>query len=87
MARTQSRPAAAGASSCFSTDREALLHDVHADAQRLCLAVGGLLALLQGCDPEHPLNAGGLLALLEPVAGGLDVLRADLSTAAHDTLQ
>jgi hypothetical protein len=87
MARTQSRTADAGATSSFSPDREAMLRDVHADAQRLCLAVSGLLALLQGCTPDHPLSAGGLLALLEPVAGGLDVLRMDLGTAANAALQ
>lgn len=81
MARTQSRPADAGATSAFSPSREAMLHDVQADAQRTCSALASVMELLQGCDPAHQITTGHLLALLEPVWGGLETVCGDLATA------
>lgn len=83
MAKTPSRPASAGATSAFSPVRLAMLHEVHADAARACLALATVLELLHGCDPAHQITCGGLLALLEPVAGGLESLTGDLNTAIH----
>ena len=82
MARTQSRPAAAGASpSSFLPAHPELLPDVLPDAERTRLALAAVLELLHGCDPDYQLSAGGLLLLLEPIAGGLDALCGDLRTA------
>lgn len=76
MARTLARPADAG--TVPSLD---LLAGVHADAQRTCLALASVMELLQGCDPAHQVTTGRLLALLEPVWGGLDSVCNDLATA------
>lgn len=81
MARTQSRPADAGATSAFPPVNVALLHDVHADAERTSAALASVIELLQGCDPHHQITTGRLLALLEPVAGGLESVCGDLGTA------
>lgn len=83
MARPQSRPADAGASSAFSPEREAMLHELQADAERASQALASLVELLQGCPPDHQISTGRLLALLEPVAGGLDVLSCDLTAIQH----
>lgn len=83
MADSRTRPATAGATSAFSTD-PALLPQLQADAERACRALVCLIELLHGCPPDHVITTAGLLALLEPVAGGLESLAGDLSTAiAH----
>lgn len=64
----------------FSTHAE-LLHDLQADAERTCAALGSLMELLRGCDRAHTLRADGLESLLEPIWGGMDTLRGDLRTA------
>ena len=70
MARTQS-PA-------FNPVRLAVLHDVLPEAENANRALLAVLELLHGCAPSHQLSAGGLLLLLEPIAGGLDTLCGDL---------
>ena len=69
--------------SSFSPAREELLRDIHADAQSLALAMSTMFELLRGCDPDHQVTAGGLLALLEPVTGGMETLVGDLGTARN----
>lgn len=84
MASTHPGTATPGATtSDFSTDDEALLPGVQADAERTCLALASVMELLRGCDPSHPLSAGGLYALLEPIWGGMDTLCGDLRTVGH----
>lgn len=83
MARTQSRPANAGATSAFSPEREIMQQELQADAERASQALASLFELLQGCPPDHQISTGRLLALLEPVVGGLDVLCCDLATVLH----
>lgn len=82
MARTQSRPAAAGAATPSLSAHPELLLDVLPDAENTSLALCAVLELLRGCDPDHQLSAGGLLRLLEPIAGSLDTLCGDLRAAA-----
>ena len=84
MARTLSRPADAGTSPVPSLD---LLAGVHADAQRACLALAGVMELLQGCPADHSLTAGGLRSLLEPIWSGLDSVCMDLGTATNAPIQ
>lgn len=83
MKRTQSvaAPAAAFAQPTFSPDYEDPLPDVLQDAERTRLALASVMELLHGCDPAYQLSAGGLLFLLEPIAGGLDTLCGDLRMA------
>lgn len=69
--------------SSFSPAREELLRDIHADAQSLALAMSTVFELLRGCDPDHQVSTGGLLALLEPVTGGIDTLVGDLGSARN----
>lgn len=58
-----------------------LLHGCTAECAHTTQALASLVQLLQGCKPGHTLSAGGLLALLEPLAGSLDSLCNDLRTA------
>ncbi len=81
MVRTEPSPADAGASPAFSPNREAMLLELQADAERTSQALASLIELLHGCPQDHQISAGRLLALLEPVAGSLDVLSFDLNTA------
>jgi len=67
--------------SSFSPAREELLRDIHADAQSLAFAMATMFELLRGCEPDHQVSAGGLLALLEPVCGGMETLVGDLGAA------
>ena len=80
MARTQTAPASAGATS-VSPDHLELLHDVHSDAQGIRLAMASLMELLRGCDPAYQLSAGGLESMLEPIWGCMETLCGDLDTA------
>lgn len=57
--------------------------EVLADAERAAQAMAALLALLRGCAPDAVVPAGGLLALLEPLAAGLDGVCGDLRTAGR----
>jgi hypothetical protein len=65
----------------FSPAREELLRDIHEDAQSLAHAMTTMFELLRGCDVDHQVSTGGLLALLEPVAGGMETLVGDLGSA------
>lgn len=76
MARTQS-------TSSFSPEREELLRDIHADAQTMSLALSALFNLLQGCDTDHQVSAGGMLGLLEPITGCMETLVGDLGCARN----
>jgi hypothetical protein len=58
------------------------LRDVLSDAEGAWMALAVVVDMLRGCAPGHQLSAGGLLRLLEPVAGTLDVLCSDLGTVA-----
>jgi hypothetical protein len=69
--------------SSFSPAREELLRDIHADAQTMSLALSALFDLLQGCDVDHQVSAGGLLGLLEPISGGMETLVGDMGTARN----
>jgi hypothetical protein len=68
--------------SSFPSVHVELLRDLQDDCARTNQAMACLIELLGSCDPDHRLSARGLLALLEPVAAGLDVLCGDLATAA-----
>lgn len=84
MARSQSQPAPAGASVPPAPPiDEDLLPAVQADAQYASQALSSVLQLLQGCPQAHQVTAGGLAALLEPIAAGLEVLCTDLDTACR----
>lgn len=84
MARTQSRPATAGAFlPPVPPDDEALLQEVCTDALKANQALASVLALLKGCPADHQLRAGVLAALLEPIAGCLDTLCCDLGTVSR----
>jgi len=77
-ARSHVPPAASGPEAdCLAE----LLHGCTADCAHTTQALASLVQLLQGCQPGHTLSAGGLLALLEPLAGSLDSLCDDLRTA------
>lgn len=87
----QSRPDTSGASARSHVSHAAtgpdtdclaeLLHGCTAECAHTTQALASLVQLLQGCKPGHTLSAGGLLALLEPLAGSLDSLCNDLHTA------
>jgi hypothetical protein len=82
--RTAWRPHMARQStSSFSPAREELLRDIHEDAQTMSLALSALFNLLQGCDVDHQVSAGGLLGLLEPISGGMETLVGDMGTARN----
>jgi len=90
MAHVQTRPDTSGASSRSHVSATAgpdpevlaeLLHGCTAECTHTTQALASLVQLLQGCAPDHRLSAGGLLALLEPLAGSLDSLCNDLRTA------
>lgn len=88
MAHAQTRPDTSGARSrspVLTTDTAPalaeLLHGCTAECTHTTQALASLVQLLQGCAPDHRLSAGGLLALLEPLAGSLDSLCNDLRTA------
>lgn len=88
MAAAHTRPDTSGARSrspVFTTDTAPalaeLLHACSAECAGTRQALAGLVQLLQGCDGAHPVSAGSLLALLEPMASSLDVLCGDLRTA------
>lgn len=58
------------------------LRALHSDAQTLHQGLDLLVELLGQCAPAHQVSAGAVLALLDPVAGGLEALQADLHTLA-----
>lgn len=82
MAHTQPGPATPGPFpfALFFPERLELLHETRLDAERVNAAVAGVMALLHGCDPNHPLTAANMTALLEPIWAGLDTLCGDLRT-------
>lgn len=71
-----------GSTSAIPSAHVELLQELRDDCIRTNHALACLLALLGSCDPDQPLSAQGLHALLEPVAAGLDVLCGDLASAA-----
>lgn len=83
MANTQTRPATPGATSAFSPDFVELLTGIQHDADMTCKALSSIATLLHGCAEDVPLSAGGLYALLEPIASSLDTLCGDLRTLAN----
>lgn len=54
------------------------LADSCEDAERTQNGMAGFMELLQGCDAGYDLTAGNMLALLEPVFGGLVSVCEDL---------
>lgn len=85
MARTQTRPAAAGIASPFPPAPpadEAMLAEVLDDAQRTSAALSAVMELLHGCNPTHQVCAASLAALLDPIWAGMETLCGDLATAS-----
>lgn len=83
MARSSHGAAAPARNSQFIAAHSEILSDLHADAESNWLALSALMDLLQGCDPDHPLKAGALLSLLEPIASCSEMLCGDVGMAKH----
>lgn len=82
---SRSRPNAAGADARAAVPEihaQETLRALHSDALTLHQGLDLLVELLGQCAPAHQVSAGAVLALLDPVAGGLEALQADLYTLA-----
>lgn len=67
----------------FTFDFADTMHELHDDAERTWLAMSAVVQLLNGCDHDHALSAGGLLCLLEPIAGCMETLAGDVGMAKN----
>lgn len=83
----RSRPDVAGVPgrAHFEIHTPEALRSLRRSAESVHLVLELIVDLLGRCAPAHPVSAGAVLALLDPVAGDVDTLRADLDTlsAAH----
>lgn len=71
----------------FTFEQADILNELHDDAERTWLAMQAIVQLLNGCDASHPLDAGPLLCLLEPIACSVETLCGDLGMAKHTFLK
>ena len=85
MPRTRPDVAGAPARALSEIHTPEALRALRRSAESVHLVLELLVDLLGRCAPAHPVSAGAVLALLDPVAGDVDTLRADLDTlsAAH----
>ena len=60
-----------------------LLDEIDADLADAGDALQGLMALMQGCDPEQTIQAGHLRGLLQWIAVGVRQARANLAVINH----
>lgn len=88
MARSQTRPAVAGAViPPYPPADQALLAEVLDEAQQARDALAAVVQLLQGCNPAHQVPAASLGRLLAPVWAQIDQVCGDLATADQWRLQ
>lgn len=71
----------------FTFEQADILHELHDDAERTWLAMRAIMQLLNGCDPNHPLDAGPLLCLLEPISSSVETLCCDIGMAKNHFLK